>query len=60
MTLYSHISDALENDINIKRLLLAAGVPEKEFFQRLEDNTFSCEQEENIRKELKEWKQMQE
>lgn len=59
MTLIDRIRYALEDGINIKRLLLVSGLTLTEFYALLDDDLFSEYQREAILKEIKEWRKGQ-
>lgn len=50
------ILTALDQDCNIKLLLIAIGLHEQEFRKYLQDELFSSEQRKNLKEVITEWK----
>lgn len=55
MTTYSLLIDAINDGINLERLLLATGIDQHTFYQYLDNRMFTSDQLEAIRLELKDW-----
>jgi hypothetical protein len=55
MKLYMLVEDALDNGMNLKRLLLATGLDERTFLQYHYDQMFTHQEQAAIKKEIKEW-----
>lgn len=55
MKIYARIDAAIEDDINIKRLLIATGLDERTFWIYYHDRLFNVHQLESIKQELNEW-----
>jgi len=55
MTTYDHLHHALSNGINLERLLMATGLDQYTFFQYMDNQLFTNDQETAIRVEIREW-----
>ena len=53
---YSHLTDAIHNNINMERLYLAAGLDETTFRKYVADELFSSDQEKALAAEIKDWR----
>lgn len=57
MKLYMLIEDALDNGINLKRLLLATGLDERTFLQYHFEQMFTYQEQSAIKDEIKAWRE---
>lgn len=55
MTLLDSLENALQNGINLQRLLKSTGIDRDTFMEKMEQNRFNYDERKELKKELQEW-----